>query len=298
MAERAAVSKAKNRFLKLLPKASAVAVTFQNLPFSPNKDKRSSDKSKSKGFSGASGGATLISIVPVDALHSKSRNSSLREPTSPKVSCMGQVKHKKKLYSLINTNYTYQDSVLPPLDHLNRMVQNHNNSKQAQQKPPALKSAKSFGDVKKKKKPLAIKNMFSRVPSGRRKSDATIHVPDDHRASTGSLSQMKRFSSGRNSLSNFDWTTVAQVVDNFGNGSGESKEEVEVSISNWTTVAQVVDNFGNGSGESKEEVEVSISAATPMIIQECKAVSLEPRKEVNLWKRRTMAQPSPLQLKT
>lgn len=270
MSEKAAVSKAKNRFLKLLPNAAALAVTLQNIPFSPNKEKRSSDKSKSKskGFSGASGGATMISIVPVDGLHSKSRNSSLREPTSPKVSCMGQVKHKKKLYSLINTNYTYQDSVLPPLDHLNRMVQNHNNSKQAQQKPPALKSVKSFGDViKKKKKPLAIKNMFSRVPSGRRKSDATIHVPDEHRASSGSLSQMKRFSSGRNSLSNFDWTTV-------------------------------VDNFGKGSNECKEEVEVSICAAAPRIIQECKPVSLEPRKEVNLWKRRTMAQPSPLQLKT
>lgn len=267
MAEKAAVVKSKNRFLKMFPKAAAVAVTFQKIPFSPNKEKRSSGKSKSKGSSGASGGATMISIVPVDALHSRPRNLSLREPTSPKVSCMGQVKHKKKLCSLINTNYTYQDSVLPPLDHLSRMVRNHDNSKQAQQKPPALKSVKSFGDVKKKKKPLAIKNMFSRVPSGRRsKSDATIHAPDDHRASSCSSSQMRRVSSGRNSLSNIDRTTVEEVADNFEKG--------------------------------REEVKLGISIAAPRIIQECKVVSLEPRIEVNLWKRRTMAQPSTLQLKT
>ncbi|XP_074335085.1 uncharacterized protein At1g76070-like [Apium graveolens] len=271
MAEKAAVSKAKNRFLRLLPKAAAaVAVTFQNVPFSPSKEKTSSESSKAKGLSSTSGGATIISIVPVDALHSRSRNSSLREPTSPEVSCMGQVKHKKKLYSLINSKCTYQDSVLPSLDHLNQMVQNHNNSKQAQQKALALKSVKSFGDVKKKKKALAIKNMFSRVPSGRRKSDATIHVPDDQRASSYSSSQMRRFSSARNPLSNFDWTTGARVVD----------------------------TFGKGSSEYKEEVELSICASAPRLIQECKAVSLEPRKEVNLWKRRTMAQPSPLQLKT
>ncbi|KAL1809251.1 hypothetical protein DCAR_0728786 [Daucus carota subsp. sativus] len=246
MGEKAAVSKAKNRFLKLLSKP----------PFSPNKEKSSSDKSKSKGFSGASDEATMTSIVPVGALYSKSRNSSLREPTSPIVSCMGQIKHKKKLYSLINTNYAYQDSVLPPMDHLSQVVQNHKNSKQGQQKPPPLKSVKSFGDVKKKKKPLPIRKMFSRVPSGRRKSDTTIYLPDDHTESSCSLSQMKRFSSGRN-LSNFDWTKVAQVVDNSEKGS-----------------------------------------IAPSILQECKAVTLGPKKEVNLWKRRTMAQPSPLQLKT
>lgn len=259
MAEKAAVLKSKNRFLKLLPKAAAAAVTFQSIPFSPNKEKRLSEKLKSKGSSGANDKAMMVSIIPVDALHSRSRNSSLREPTSPKVSCMGQVKHKKKLCSLINTNYTYRDSVLPPLDHLSRMVQSNNNSKQGQQKPAALKLVKSFDDGKKKKKPMTIKHMFSRVPSGRRKSDVAIHGPDDHRASSCSLSQMRRISSGRN----FDWTTVAEVVDNF----------------------------------DKEEVKLSKFAVAPEILQECKAVSLEPRKEVNLWKRRTMAQPSPLELK-
>lgn len=251
MAEKAASTKSKNRFLKFLPKAAAA-------PFSPNKEKISADKSQKSHM------APTKSIVPADALRSKSRNPSFgaREPTSPKVSCMGQVKRKKKLCSYINNNNNY---VLPPLDHLNLMV---HNSK-------VVQSAGLEGDVKRKKKPLAIKNMFSRVPSGRRKSDAIAttdnYVVGDHRASSSSsscsLSQMRRFSSSRTSLSNFDWT-VAQIAP--------------------------VDNEGENG--CRDKVKISSMCAAPRIIQECKEVSFEPRKEINLWKRRPMAQPRPLQL--
>ncbi|KAK1392950.1 hypothetical protein POM88_012006 [Heracleum sosnowskyi] len=238
MAEKATATKSKNMFLKFLPKAASA-------PFSPNKDKRSSQKSH-----------LGKSIIPADALRSKSKNSSFgfREPTSPQVSCMGTLKHKKKLCSMLSSkNY-----VLPPLDHLNLMVKNHNNSKVAQ--------SDLEGDVKKKKKPLAIKNMFSRVPSAPRKSDAvsktTDHVSDHRPSSSSSLSQMRRFSSSRTSLNNFDWTA--------------------------TQIAPV-DNEGE---------KVKISTCVPKVILECKEVNLEPRKDVNLWKRRPMAQPSPLQIQT
>lgn len=249
MAEKAAATKSKNRFLKFLPKAVSA-------PFSPNKEKRSSQKSHiGKASSGSN--APIRSIIPADALRSKSKNSSFgaREPTSPKVSCMGTLKHKKKLCSMLSSkNY-----VLPPLDHLNLLVKNHNNSKVVQ--------SDLEGDVKKKKKPLAIKNMFSRVPSGRRKSDAIAMTTDyvsDHRpsSSSSSLSQMRRFSSSRTSLNNFDWTA--------------------------TQIAPV-DNEGE---------KVKISMCVPKVILECKEVNLEPRKDVNLWKRRPMAQPSPLQIQT
>lgn len=226
MADKAAATattKSQNRFLKFLPKSAA------------DKEKRSTK-----------------SIIPADALRSRSRNSSFGalEPTSPQVSCMGQLKHKKKVCSMMN-NKTY---VLPPLDHLNLMVHTHNKSKMVQ--PDHLE-----GDVKKKKKPLAIKNMFSRVPSVRRKSDHAITTTDyvgNHRLS--SSCSLRRFSSSRTSLNNFDWTA--------------------------TQVAPV----------HNEEEKVKISKCVPKALQECKQVNFEPRKDVNLWKRRPMAQPSPLQL--
>lgn len=226
MAEKAAATKSKNMFLKFLPKAASA-------PFSPNKEKRSSQKSH-----------IGKSIIPADALRSKSKNSSFgaREPTSPQVSCMGTLKHKKKLCSMLSSkNY-----VLPPLDHLNLLV----------------KKSDLEGDAKKKKKPLAIKNMFSRVPSTRRKSDAIAITTDHRRSSSSGLSQMRRFSSSRTSLNNFDWTA--------------------------TQIAPV-DNEGK---------KVKISPCVPKVILECKEVKLEPRKDVNLWKRRPMAQPSPLQIQT
>lgn len=249
MAEKAAATKSKNMFLKFLSKTASA-------PFSPNKDKRSSQKSHTgKGSSGSN--APIRSIIPADALRSKSKNSSFgaREPTSPQVSCMGTLKHKKKLCSMLSSkNY-----VLPPLDHLNLMVKNHDNSKVVQ--------SDLEGDVKKKKKPLAIKNMFSRVPSGRRKSDAiaktTDYVSDHRQSASSSLSQMRRFSSSRTSLNNFDWTA--------------------------TQIAPV-DNEG-------KKVKIS-TTCVPKVILECKEVNLEPRRDVNLWKRRPMAQPSPLQIQT
>ncbi|KAL8126380.1 uncharacterized protein At1g76070-like [Apium graveolens] len=247
MSDKAAPTKTKNLFLKFLSKAASA-------PFSPNKEKRSSQKS----HTGKGSKAPITSIIPADALRSRSKNSSFgaREPTSPKISCMGTVKHRKKLCSMLSSkNY-----VLPPLDQLNLMVMNHNNSKVVQ--------SDIEGDVKKKKKPLAMKNMFSRVPSGRRKSsDALAKTTDyvsDHRPSASStLSQMRRFSSSRTSLNNFDWTA--------------------------TQIAPV-DNEGQ---------KVKISTCTvPKVILECKQVNLEPRRDVNLWKRRPMAQPSPLQIQT
>lgn len=243
MAEKAAATKSKNMFLKLLTKAASA----------PNKEKKSSQKSHTGKGSSSGSNPPIISIIPADALRSKSKNSSfgVREPTSPKVSCMGTLKHKKKLCSMLSTkNY-----VLPPLDHLNLMV----NSKVVQ--------SDLEGDVKKKKKPLAIKNMFSRVPSVRRKSDVitktTDYVSDHRQSSSSSLSQMRRFSSSRTSLNNFDWTA--------------------------TQIAPV-DNEG-------KKVKIS-TCSVPKVILECKQVNLEPRRDVNLWKRRPMAQPSPLQIQT
>lgn len=141
-------------------------------------------------------------------------------------------------------------------------VLNYNNNNNKKKK--VLKPVQSFSEVKKKMNPRVLKpvqsfkNMF--VGSSRRNSGAHHHDHDQLGVRAPTLSQMPRFSSGRSSLSSFDWT-AAQIAP-----VESSDHEDKMSFA-------VIQNLGA-----------------------CKAVSLEPRKEINLWKRRTMTQPKPLQL--
>lgn len=265
-----------NRLLKL----AASAVTFQNPPFSPSKEKRSSDATHKirKGFSGP-----MISLIPAEARY-KSRSSSFaaHEPTSPKISCMGQIKHKKKMCSSNKQNH----KSLPPRDHQfishSTPLEQINNSK----KPKVFKSTQSFTEVKKtnervlksvqsfneekKKKGIVIRNIFAR-PAVKKGDNSVDRAP--------SLGQIQRFSSGRNSLSNFDWTAVQIApVETDHDRNYHSEEE--------------------GESDREEEDDYKIAFSAPILIGGCKEVELEPRKEINLWKRRTMAQPKPLQVNT
>ncbi|CAN4094032.1 unnamed protein product [Withania somnifera] len=82
----------KNMILKFLPKAATATVIFQNHPFSPSREKRFHHHHNHKGFSGP-----IISIIPAEARNRKSSNNvTNQEPTSPKVSCIGQIKQRKK----------------------------------------------------------------------------------------------------------------------------------------------------------------------------------------------------------
>ena len=84
-------SKLKNKIFKILPKAAAAAVsmTFQNPPFSPGRDHKFKHHGGKGFFSGP--------MIPVEARRkSKDGCVETQEPTSPKISCMGQIKHKKK----------------------------------------------------------------------------------------------------------------------------------------------------------------------------------------------------------
>lgn len=87
-------SKKKITILKLLPKAAAAAAfVLQNAhaPFSPSREKRLAAEHQHKnhhhkGFAGP--------IIPVIPAHQSSGRKS--EPSSPKISCIGQIKHNKK----------------------------------------------------------------------------------------------------------------------------------------------------------------------------------------------------------
>ncbi|KAL8150076.1 uncharacterized protein At1g76070-like [Apium graveolens] len=264
--------KSKNRLLKL----ASSAVSFQNPPFSPNREKAHARK----GFSGP--------MIPAEARY-KSKNSSYisHEPTSPKVSCMGQIKHKKKLRDLNKNKANVHNSLPPRDDHgfvsYSTPLQHVNPSKN--QKPKLFRSFHSFTEVKNKnpapvqssshqdtdKKKKGIRNIFSK-PNKRSDYEAPLTAPSDKKAP--SLGQLQRFSSGRNSLSNFDWTT-AQI------SPAEEHDDDDESDGEW------------------DEEDAKISFSAPISLSSCSIVgNVEPRKEINLWKRRTMPQPKPLQLNT
>lgn len=245
------VVRSRNKLLKFLPPRAVPATTYQTNHFSPKKDKRFGldlpIKPKShlcKGFSGP-----IISTVAEEARRNNLNNSSFKahEPTSPKVSCMGQIKKHKK-----NTKIITKDK------HVSL--------------PANFKPGDSHHEVEKKK--LGIGKLFSGSRPRGRKSDDSDGKPYKlvERSAPG-LGQIKRLSSSRNSLANFDWTAQIAPVDGDHDRDYFSDEESE--------------------GEEKE---VIVPFSAPIILVGGGGVSLEPRKEINLWKRRTMPQPKPLQV--
>ncbi|KAI4336733.1 hypothetical protein L6164_015224 [Bauhinia variegata] len=251
-------SKLKNKILKIIPKAAAMSVTFQNPPFSPGRDhKRAENASRwskthgGKGFSGP-----IISMIHAEGTR-KSRNGNIdsQEPTSPKISCMGQIKHKKKQMKKANRMAMPKDA-----------------------KPVASASSTPREE---KKHSSTFRKIFSGVKPGRKSDASAAHdkegIHDSDRVKPPPpLNQMKRFASGRDAFASFDWT--AQQV---------APEENHRR-----------DYYSDGE-ELEEEIIIPFSA--PILLgggggRDAAALPLKPRKEINLWKRRTMEPPRPLQL--
>ncbi|XP_059636351.1 uncharacterized protein At1g76070-like [Cornus florida] len=230
-------SKSKCMHLKFLPK-TASAISFQNPPnLNPFMDQKRSLRSYvGRGYSGH-----LISIIPTEARWKPAENSTFQaqEPTSPKVSCMGQIHDKHK--------------------HKNKIKESNQ----------IVSASKYFS-----KKTSINWNIFSTAAkqfAGRKSGVSAAKFLD--RAPT--LSQMKRFASGRDGLTGPDWT--AQIA------------PVELDCLSYYTDDE------DRSGETKEE-EITVPFLAPIWICEGGGLASESRKEVNLWKRRTMAQPRPLEL--
>ncbi|KAL4650293.1 hypothetical protein ACB092_01G076700 [Castanea dentata] len=236
--------KPKNKILKFLPRAaSAVAASFQNPTFSPGRDRRSEVNTNrfraNRGFSGP-----IISIIPDEARRKSSKNGGFetQEPTSPKVSCMGQIKHKKQIKKAKRAT--------PPRPQESKPVTT-TTTMFSSSSPPEQKNTNKHASA------------FMRIFTGG-KPPRNIEVP--------SLSQMKRFASGRNSLGDFDWTAQMSPVDK-----------------------DILKYYSDEErGESDEEEEMRIPFSAPMMVGG--GVPLQPRKEINLWKRRTLSPPTPLQL--
>lgn len=250
--EKAATKAKKKSFLHIIPKAAqAAAVSFQNIPFSPRRDKRADANAAHRHKSHFSG---PIMIPP--AARGRSKTAEAPEPSSPKVSCIGQIKYKKALSSSCKKK------------HDPRKIASF---KVKKTKAIAVESSQATAT---KKKATGIMKLFS----GGRKSDAAVDqlrspVAGD---SPPRLNQMRKFASSRDTLSNFDWT-AAQIA---------PAEEHEHD-----------DNDDGDFYSDDGEDDVIIPFSAPLIGAGAGAgLELEPRKEINLWKRRTMARPKPLKL--
>ncbi|KAL6982649.1 hypothetical protein U1Q18_016036 [Sarracenia purpurea var. burkii] len=141
--------------------------------------------------------------------------------------------------------------------------------------PKDFKTESSSYDAKKKKS--TIRNLFSGARRRDRRPAASAGMPPVPERGP-SLGQIKRFASGRNSLASFDWT--AQVAPG---GDGDHR-----------------DYYSDEESEGEEEREIRIPFSAPILVGGGggEKVVLEPKKEINLWKRRTMAPPRPLQVNT
>ncbi|KAF5767265.1 hypothetical protein HanRHA438_Chr14g0632211 [Helianthus annuus] len=246
-------AKSKKTILRYLPGPTS-SVSFQNPSiYSPSRDKRSTDKPHKSnlgiGFSGP-----MVSMVLADTRRKVKINHDhipVYEPTSPRVSCMGTVKCKNK------KNKPQKPVNRPPTNKVLRLTS-------------ATPESPTNNDHKKEsKKKLGFKKIFggitpSRSDSGKKNSEAP------------SLGAMKRFSSGRDKLSNIDWTK-------------------EVAARRYD------------SDEESDDERVVVPSSAPVIIRNSLGFDdnivriaglnhVEPRNEINLWKRRTMQQPKPLQL--
>ncbi|KAI3730319.1 hypothetical protein L1987_61488 [Smallanthus sonchifolius] len=274
-----------SKILKFLPRATS-SVSFQNPPvYSPAKDKKPSEKPHKSnlgiGFSGP-----MVSIVPSDNRRKiKNVNDStytlVYEPTSPRVSCMGQVKckHYRKLAAAAANatnkpaNKFSRATSFTPVRSYNK---EEDQEKITEVVPVVIKSKKKSG----------IRSLLRRGAGGsRRKSDETENKSKTalNLQKAPSLGMMKRFSSGRDAFSNFDWTTQVTPLD--------------CAHRNYYT-----DDERDGGSDGEE---IMVPSSAPVMERNkgfCDnfvrvgGVNSEPRKEINLWKRRTMAQPKPLQL--
>ncbi|KAK9129367.1 hypothetical protein Sjap_009854 [Stephania japonica] len=197
----------KGRIFSFLPKTATVS--FQNPPFSPGRDKRVTENS-SKFFKPCNNGhksfsGPIISIIPVEA-RTKSKNGiGFEEPTSPKVSCIGQIKHKNKICKASNR-------VIPK-------------SQTPKDQKPNQKLKKPSSDLKEKvpkRSSSSIRNIFRGAISGR-KSTNCVEIQGNSEENRGpSLGEMKRFASGRSGLGDFDWRKYCS--------DGENDEEDEEKI--------------------------------------------------------------------
>ncbi|KAK8967470.1 hypothetical protein KSP40_PGU005173 [Platanthera guangdongensis] len=192
-----------------------------------------------RGFSGP-----MVSIIPKDARHKK-RSDSAREPSSPKISCMGQIKAKKKK----------KRGTAPARER---------QKEKAGKKPGA--GQRIFGPCfnrlfRRRVRPGGVPKLEPEVKA-EKKWEPPVVAPAP--AMGPGLGRMRRYQSGRETLGDFDWTKMPTE-----------------------------ENHGE---EEEERVIIPHSAPILMGGGPAAATAAEPKKEVNLWRRREKTPPIPLHI--
>ncbi|MED6193803.1 hypothetical protein PIB30_022854 [Stylosanthes scabra] len=149
------LSQIKNKFLRFLPKEPVASVSIQSPSLSPRR--------------------SPVSIIPKEARRRHRRGTSFtsKEPSSPKVSCIGQVERKKN--------------------------KNKNQKIKENQKHKNIDSVPSP-----EKKILLWISKGSCIEASKQSGKA--FVLEEKESATPTLGTMKKFASGRGTLSGFDFT--------------------------------------------------------------------------------------------
>ncbi|OWM66482.1 uncharacterized protein At1g76070-like [Punica granatum] len=243
-------SRLKGKMLNFLPRVASTAVTFKSPPISPRKPP--------PGSSSRQAGA---SVIPKDARRRlKNGSFDAREPGSPIVSCVGQVKKKKN-----------KDMALTMTARL----------------PPTTSDHKE--EAKKKDTTMAILKLFKgKKLQGEKSRRDNGAGSGKNEKSAPSLGHLKQFASSRGVLANFDWrahcgTSTAVAPDNCLENGSCSGDEEEIKE------------------EGRRQKVIIIPHSAPIeagnrMNNAAEGFALQPRKEINLWKRRTMVPPPPLRL--
>lgn len=259
--------KHKNKILKMLPKAMSFGHRVP--PFSPGRDLHHHHNTTNKAFFSG----PMVPLVPNAARVRRPKSDAVwDEPTSPKVSCIGQIKLAKSKRCSPKKNRA-PPSLIPKI--------------------PKTQSSLTKDDEK-GRGVSKIKRFFSFSTAGggggntsrKSHSSGAGAVADEHpvavvSAAIPSLGQMKKFASSRDALGGFDWTV-------------ELKQDEEESPADHRRGYYSDDEKKRGSSyfrddDDDEEDDIIIPFSAPL--------SLKPKTEVNLWKRRTMDPPKPLHLK-
>ncbi|KAF7829007.1 uncharacterized protein G2W53_020171 [Senna tora] len=206
----------KDKFLKFLPRQPVASMAFQiqNPTLSPS-------RSVAGGGNRTPPRSHIVSIIPKEARRKlRSSSFSAREPTSPKVSCMGEVKGKKKKKKGARKN-----------------------------KASEAKESAAAEKVKKEKTLLWIfKGTYGECESPKessRSGKALVleleekKAPSDTESPVPSLGTMKKFASGRGTLSDFGVKLAQRIFKDLGIQCTEYEE-----LANKTWVALGLTQIG------------------------------------------------------
>ncbi|KAJ6802317.1 uncharacterized protein M6B38_194680 [Iris pallida] len=117
------------------------------------------------------------------------------------------------------------------------------------------------------KRTSSIGGMFWRSKAAKPARRLDVHdSSDDEAVAAPGIGRMRSYASGRETLKDFDWRTIVQNNDEL-----------------------VVEE------EEKEAEEQMVPHSAPILVGGG-AVALEPKKEMNIWRRRTITPPVPLQV--